>query len=318
MSALLGGASPGAPAASARRLDSGLIVATFRRRCLVDLGSGGRIECLLKGRGMTPACGDQVKVEHDNRSGVVIDIDPRTSLLYRSDSWHEKLVAANVTQVIALVAPDVPVDEHLLNRWIIAAEAERCHFVLAVNKVDLPGSDRFVARFSPYRTLGYPVIAVSALNDAAPLAPWMVGQHSVMIGQSGMGKSSLINALAPNAAAPTGDVSTALRSGRHTTSSAILYHLGPPNGDDRGWIIDSPGMTLFGLAHYAAAAIEHAFVELRGISAACRFRNCRHDQEPGCAVTQSLRDGRIAPQRAALLRTLLNESQAVARAMHRR
>ncbi|MGH8801408.1 MAG: ribosome small subunit-dependent GTPase A, partial [Casimicrobiaceae bacterium] len=165
---------------------------------------------------------------------------------------------------------------------------------------------------------GYPVIAVSALRDAAPLAPWTVGHHSVMIGQSGMGKSSLINALVPNAAAPTRDVSTALRSGRHTTSSAILYHLGPPSGDDRGWIIDSPGMTLFGLAHYAAAAIEHAFVELRGIAAACRFRNCRHDQEPGCAVTQSLRDGRIAPQRAALLRTLLNESQAVARAVHRR
>ncbi|MBS0327223.1 MAG: ribosome small subunit-dependent GTPase A [Proteobacteria bacterium] len=302
-------ASPGRP---------GLVVATHRRHYLVDVGDAGPLECQLKGRTLTLACGDRVQIEPVGPRGIVVGIAPRSSLLYRSDAWREKIVAANVTQVIALVAPDVPVDEHLLNRWIVAAEAERCRFVLAVNKTDLAGSARFLERFAPYRTLGYPVVAVSALHDPSALAAWLTGQRSVMIGQSGMGKSTLINALAPNAAAATGSISTALRSGRHTTSATTLYRLGAQGSGESGWVIDSPGMTLFGLAHYGAAALEHAFVDLREFSGTCRFRDCRHDREPGCAVQAAILAGRVAAQRVALLRTLVDESAAAERAVRRR
>ena len=313
-----GARSAGARPRDAPHRETGLVVATHRRHCIVEIDGVGPVDCQHRGRRLTIACGDSAIVGHDGRHGVVVGVGSRSSLLYRSDSWREKIVAANVTQVVALVAPDVPVDEHLLNRWIVAAEAERCRFVLVVNKMDLADSARFLERFAAYRALGYPVVAVSALHDSSPLAQWLTGEHSVLIGQSGMGKSTLVNALAPDAAAAIGPISTALKSGRHTTSATTLHRLGRRDGGDPGWIVDSPGMTLFGLAHYGAAEIERAFVELRELSGTCRFRDCRHDREPGCAVQAALADGRVAVQRVALLRTLIGESEAAARALRRR
>src|SRR6185437_14140872 len=135
---------------------------------------------------------------------------------------------------------------------------------------------------------------------------------------SGMGKSTLVNALAPGAAAAIGSISTALRSGRHTTSATTLHRLGARGGGDHGWIVDSPGMTLFGLAHYGPAEIERAFVELRALSGNCRFRDCRHDREPGCAVQAALTDGRVAAQRGALRRPLIEGWGVAAGARRRR
>lgn len=283
---------------------SGLVVAAHRRHYLVELDDGELITCVLKGRATTLACGDRVDVAREAEGDVIVAVAARKSLFYRSDAFKEKLVAANVTQVVGVVAPDVPVDEHLLNRWIIAAETERCRFVLVVNKADLPDADRFAERFAPYTALGYPVVRLSAKQDATPLLRWIRNEHTVIIGQSGMGKSTLINALLPSAGARTGELSAALRSGRHTTTSAALYRL--PDGD--GWIVDSPGMKVFGLAHCSPQAIADAFVELRDVAAHCRFRNCRHEREPDCAVNAAVAEGRIAPQRVALLQALLRES----------
>lgn len=297
-----GGATP----SEAQALASGLVVATHRRHYLVDLDAGGVLECVLKGRRTTLACGDRVSVARDGAGAAIVAVEPRASLLYRSDAFKEKLIAANVTQVLGVIAPDVPVDEHLLNRWIIAAETERCRFVLVVNKTDLPGTSALASRFDRYAVLGYPIVGVSAIRDVAPLRSWIDGQHSVMIGQSGMGKSTLINALLPDAQARIGEISDALRSGRHTTTSTALYRL--PESD--GWIVDSPGMKVFGLAHCTPAAIEHAFVELRELFARCRFRDCRHDREPDCAVRAAVAEGRVAPQRVELLQTLLHEVAA--------
>ena len=285
---------------------NGLVVAAHRRHYLVDLDAGDTLECVLKGRSTSLACGDRVEVVREKGGGVIVAVAPRRSLLYRSDAFKEKLVAANVTQVLGVIAPDVPVDEHLLNRWIIAAETERCRFVLVVNKTDLPASERFAERFAPYAALGYPVLRVSALGDVDALRRQVRGEHSVVIGQSGMGKSTLINALLPDARARIGEISDALRSGKHTTTSAALYRL--PDGD--GWIVDSPGMKVFGLAHCAPESIAHAFVELRDLIPQCRFRDCRHDREPDCAVQAAVAAGRVAPQRVALLRALLDESKA--------
>ena len=283
---------------------NGLIVAAHRRHYRVELDGGEVVTCVLKGRTTTLACGDRVEVAREADGNVIVALAPRQSLLYRSDTFREKLVAANVTQVLGVVAPDVPVDEHLLNRWIIAAETEHCRFVLVVNKSDLPDADRFADRFTPYRVLGYPVVRVSAKRDATSLLPWIRGEHTVIIGQSGMGKSTLINALLPSAAARTGEVSDALRSGRHTTTSATLFHV----DDGDAWVVDSPGMKVFGLAHCTPEAITEAFVDLRDLVAHCRFRNCRHEREPGCAVKAAVAEGRVAPQRVALLQALLREA----------
>ena len=286
---------------------NGLVVAAHRRHYGVDLDDGGgMIECVLKGRTTTLACGDRVEVVREARGGVIVGVAPRRSLLYRSDAFNEKLIAANVTQVLGVVAPDVPVDEHLLNRWIVAAEAERCRFLLVVNKADLPGAARFAERFAQYAALGYRTVRVSAKGDVSPLASWLRGEHSVIVGQSGMGKSTLINALLPGTNARTGELSEALRSGRHTTTAAMLYRL---PGDD-GWIVDSPGMKVFGLAHCTQEVITGAFVDLRELVSHCRFRDCRHISEPDCAVRAAVAEGRVTPQRVALLQTLLRESAA--------
>ena len=286
---------------------NGLVVAAHRRHYGVDLDDGGgMIECVLKGRTTTLACGDRVEVVREARGGVIVGVAPRRSQLYRSDAFNEKLIAANVTQVLGVVAPDVPVDEHLLNRWIVAAEAERCRFLLVVNKSDLPGAARFAERFAQYSALGYRTVRVSAKGDVSPLASWLRGEHSVIVGQSGMGKSTLINALLPGTNARTGELSEALRSGRHTTTAAMLYRL---PGDD-GWIVDSPGMKVFGLAHCTQEVITGAFVDLRELVSHCRFRDCRHISEPDCAVRAAVAEGRVTPQRVALLQTLLRESAA--------
>jgi ribosome biogenesis GTPase len=295
-----GGASGGANA-------NGVVVAAHRRHYEVHLDGGGTIECVLKGRATTLACGDRVEVVRSDGSGVIVALAPRHSLFYRSDGFREKLIAANVTQVLGVIAPDVPVDEHLLNRWIVAAETQHCRFVLVVNKSDLADAPTFAARFDPYSRLGYPVVRVSAKHDVAPLRDFLHAQHSVIIGQSGMGKSTLVNSLLPGARARTADVSDALRSGRHTTTSTRLYRL---DDEARGWIVDSPGMKVFGLAHCAPATIVHAFVDLRDLVAQCRFRDCRHDREPDCAVNAAVAAGRVAPQRVALLRALLAEAEA--------
>src|SRR6185312_9297864 len=197
----------------------GLVVATHRRHYVVDLDAGDTLECVLKGRSTTLACGDRVEVVRESSGGVIIAAAPRRSLLYRSDAFKEKLIAANVTQVLGVIAPDVPVDEHLLNRWIVAAETEHCRFVLVLNKSDLPNAAEFASRFGSYAALGYASVQIAATRDIAALRPLLDGQHSVVIGQSGMGKSTLINALLPGAAARIGAISDALRSGRHTTTS---------------------------------------------------------------------------------------------------
>jgi len=286
-------------------LAPGVVIAAHRRHYIVDLDSGGTLACVLKGRSLTLACGDRVRVAIEGDGGAIVDIEPRQSLFYRSDGFREKLIAANVTQVLGVVAPDVPVDEHLLNRWIIAAETERCRFVLVLNKSDLPQAPAFAARFDGYAALGYTIVRVSANSDVQALRPLLAAQHSVVIGQSGMGKSTLINTLLPGAAARIGEISEALRSGRHTTTSTALYRL--PARD--GWIVDSPGLKVFGLAHISPDALPEAFVELRPLLGHCRFRDCRHDREPDCALQAAVERGEAAPHRLALLRALSAERQ---------
>ena len=288
---------------------TGLVTAAHRRHYAVALDNGRALSCVLRGRALTVACGDQVRVEQSaHGDGVIDEVLPRTTLLYRSDAHREKLIAANVTQVVGIVAPDPPYDDELVSRWTIAAESNGCRFALIANKSDLPGFAALEPRLAPFAALGYPVVKTCARRDASALEPLLSGQHTVLVGQSGMGKSTLINTLLPAAAARVGDVSIALQTGRHTTTVTTLYRL-----DAGSWIVDSPGMQEFGLAHLDADRIAHAFVELRPLLGRCRFRNCRHDSEPGCAVQDAVARGEVKPWRVELLRQLLADSERRAR-----
>jgi ribosome biogenesis GTPase len=289
-------------------LENGLVTASRRRHYAVLLDSGAVLECLLKGRSTTLACGDRVQVARAAGGGSIEAALPRTTLFYRSDAFKEKLIAANVTQVIGVVAPDIGVDEELVNRWIVAAEVQGCRFVLAANKSDRPDFAPLLARLEPFAALGYAIVPLSARRDVAPLLPLIRGQRSVLVGQSGMGKSTILNAIAPEAQAKTAEISAALAAGRHTTSQSTLYPLPADRGG--GWVVDSPGLKVFGLAHVAPESIAQGFAEIRPLLGHCRFRDCRHDREPGCAIMQAVESGRIAPHRVALLQRLVGESQA--------
>lgn len=301
----------GAPAAASPAAGShadGVIVASHRRHFLVRTAGGEIVECVLKGRRATLACGDRAHFARVAGGGAIESVAPRTTLFYRSDAFREKLIAANVDQVVGVVAPDLAIDEDLVNRWIVAAEAEGCRFVLVANKSDKEGFDALMTRLAPYAALGCTVLPMAAKRDPAPLLPWLAGRHSVLIGQSGMGKSTILNAVVPAAGAKTAAISEARSTGRHTTTHSTLHAL--PAALGNGWIVDSPGMKAFGLAHVAPEAIERAFVEIRPLVGHCRFRDCRHDREPGCAVREAVAAGKIAAHRLALLRALVAASEA--------
>lgn len=294
-----------------RPTEAGTVVAARRRHFAVRLDDGETALCVLKGRRASPACGDRVAVIRAHGGASIESIAPRRNLIYRSDAFKEKLIAANVTLLAGVVAPDLPVDFELVDRWSVAAEAEGCAFLLVANKADLPGFEAFVQRLERWRRMGYEVLPIAAKRDAAPLRKRLAGEHTVLVGQSGMGKSTIINAIAPDAAARTREVSTALATGRHTTTETTLHLI--PDDPAGGWIVDSPGMKAFGLAHLEPGTISTAFADVRVHLGHCRFRDCRHDREPGCAVLEAAARGEIAPHRIELLRAMIAESEAVRR-----
>ena len=290
---------------SARQtLHRGLVVGTFGRQYLVELPGPEILTCFPRGKRSTLACGDRVEVARTAPGqGVVEGIAPRSALLYRSDQFRQKLIAANVTQIVIVLAVVPSFYEELLNRCIAAAENQRLSLIIVLNKFDLAEqSAGAIARLALYSDLGYRVIPLSAKRDISPLRPVLSAQVNVLIGQSGMGKSTIINALIPGAGAATAEISAALDSGRHTTTHARLYHLDPACD-----LIDSPGMQEFGLHHLTQQDIADAFVEFRPLLGHCRFHNCRHLVEPGCAIAQSEAEGKIDARRLDAYRKLVRE-----------
>lgn len=285
----------------------GLIVASYGRRYLVELPGSAVLDCVTRGKRRDFACGDRASVTLTGRDqGVIESVAPRTTLLYRSDAHRQKLIAANVTQIIVVAAAVPSFSEDLVNRCLAAAEHGGMAALIVLNKADLPESAQALESLELHRQLGYRVLSLSARRDVLPLAPLLEGEVSVLVGQSGMGKSTIINRLLPQAAARTDELSGALDSGRHTTTHARLYHL-----DATSQIIDSPGMQEFGLHHLAIDEAAHAFVEFRPWLGRCRFRDCRHVAEPGCAITAACDRGEISERRLASYRGL---AEALARA----
>lgn len=281
----------------------GIIIAAHGRQYRVEFPDGETLLCFPRGKKSEVACGDRVSVLRSGDAGVIDAIAPRSTLLYRSNEFKQKLIAANVTQIIIVVATEPSFSDELITRCLVAAESQDMKALIVLNKSDL--KTRLAAAIealAPYQQLGYSLVQLCAHEGAEPLRPHLSGHTSVLVGQSGMGKSTLTNALIPGANAPTREISAALDSGKHTTTHATRYRL-----DADSTLIDSPGLQEFGLIHLARAAIEHAFPEIRRLLGQCRFRNCRHDREPDCAVHAAVKKGEIGARRYAAFRSLLAE-----------
>jgi ribosome biogenesis GTPase len=271
----------------------GLIVASHGKRYDTELPDGQIISCVTRGKKSELACGDNVEIKLTGPSEAVIEkFLPRTSLLYRSDEYRRKLLAANVSQIIIVLAAKPSYYPDLLDRCLVAAEAENIRPLILLNKADLPETAEALEKLKLYEQLGYAVLPLCGKQDITPLLPWLQDQTSVLVGQSGMGKSTLVNTLLPAAQAHTREISQALDSGKHTTTAARLYHL-----NSSSHLIDSPGLQEFGLAHVTPDQIEYAFVEFRPYLGKCRFNNCKHLSEPDCALHAAVSAGAITEAR---------------------
>jgi len=243
-------------------------------------------------------CGDRV-VWHstDDGDGVVTAVRERTTLLSRPDyGGHEKPLAANLTQLVIVAAPSPPPTGYLLDQYLAAAEHFGLRAILVLNKSDLleKGAHDLLERFNTYARIGYHVLHVSTKQHTgeAKLRSLLKDESSILVGQSGVGKSSLVNMLLPDLDIQTGALSSSSGLGKHTTSSATLYFL--PQG---GTLIDSPGVRSFRLLIADRAQLEQGFREFAPFLGQCQFSDCRHEQEPGCALTEAVESGKIADWR---------------------
>lgn len=287
----------------ANELLTAQIITSFGRRFMVRTHAGKTYEATTRKKRVDFACGDEVHISHINQQQAVIeDYLPRRSLLYRQDATRSKLIAANVTLMLIVLAAVPTPSELLLQRALLAAEAADILPLIVLNKADLPQNKLWLEKLAFYQSLGYQVINISALYNVAELRRYLQGERAILLGQSGMGKSTLTNALLGNEQARVGDISAALDSGRHTTTHAQLYDL-----DAHSQLIDSPGLQAFGLHHLLVSNLLHYFPDMRQYIGECRFHNCTHRQEPGCALKQAAADGKLKPERLQFLQSITDE-----------
>ncbi|MFM0009077.1 ribosome small subunit-dependent GTPase A [Paraburkholderia sediminicola] len=313
----MSGRSPKAPRAPSSTRVGGLVIAAHGRHYLVAPEDGSpMLQCFPRGKRSEVAVGDRVIYEPTSADqGVIVEIGERRNLLYRSDQYKSKLFAANLDQLLIVLATEPHFSEDLLGRALVAAEANELKPLIVLNKIDVTGAlEGARKRLESYRALGYTVVEVSIKTqpDAArpALLEHLQGHSTLLLGQSGMGKSTLVNLLIPNAEVATREISTALNSGRHTTTFTRLY---PLPGGDGGALIDSPGFQEFGLHHLTEGRLERAFPEFRPLLPNCRFYNCHHLQEPGCAILEAVADGGIRRERHALYAQLVHEASQIVR-----
>lgn len=290
-------------------LRQGLVIAAHGRHVWVEDGEGQRWLCHPRGKKNLAVVGDRVEWMPTGDEGLIETIVPRRNLLYRQDDIRIKSFAANLDQVVVLLAAEPVFSESQLNRALIAAQAADISPLVVLNKQDLADAfDLAWKRLEPYRRMGVVVMPLCLKTGAglAALTERLTHRVTLVLGPSGVGKSTLVNRLLPGAGAATGDISKALNSGRHTTTSTQWYWLDDGHGSA---LIDSPGFQEFGLQHIAAEQLASLMPDIAACLGHCRFYNCSHLHEPGCGVRQAM-GGVVSEQRYRLYRDLYAELSA--------
>jgi ribosome biogenesis GTPase len=287
----------------------GLVVAHYGTQVEVE-GTEDSQRCHLRANLESLVTGDRVAWCAGESLGVVVARQPRQSELMRPDPYGAlKAVAANIDQIIVVVAPLPEPHAKLIDRYLVAAEAVSIQALILLNKSDLLDSEqreKMDDLLAPYPALGYPVLHASSKNQEGLLAlgEALRGHTSIFIGQSGVGKSSLVNALLPDAELRVGELSPTRQERIHTTTTARLFHLA-----GGGTLVDSPGIREFGLWHMEREQVEHGFREFESVLGHCKFRDCRHEQEPGCALIAAAEAGLIGERRLESYRDIISSLQ---------
>ena len=287
----------------------GRIITRFGAQVDLEDAQQKRYRCLLR-RNLPPlVCGDRVVWQAGpNDTGVVVAMEPRETLLERPDADNQlKPVAANINQILVVAAPEPALDIDLINRYFVAAEMTGIPPALIINKIDLLSDKAFAKlqqRFQTYRDIGYEVIYATTKREHGldDLLAHLRDKTSIFVGQSGVGKSSLIQVLLPEEELRTNTLSESSGEGRHTTTATRLYHF-----TGGGELIDSPGVRAFRLGHADRLQISHGFREFRPFLGQCRFSDCRHDVEPDCAIQAALEAGDISRDRFDSYQRIIKE-----------
>ncbi len=295
-------------------LDEGLVVAGFGRHYLVETPEGRRLTCHPRGKKSDCVVGDRVRwlaTDSQGSEGVIEHVEPRRNLLFRQDEFKTKAFAANLDQILVMVA-SVPVfSESQLARALIAAEHAQITAHIVLNKADLPEIDAARTRLAPYVAMGYHVLQVALKTDPeaarALLEARLAGRASLVLGPSGVGKSTLINLMAPQARAQVGEISKALQAGRHTTTHTQWHWL---DDQRRTALLDSPGFQEFGLRQIKPEQLAGLMPDLAPHTEHCKFYNCTHQHEPACGVRAALERGEISPSRYRIYGELREELTA--------
>jgi ribosome biogenesis GTPase len=290
--------------------DRALVVECFGRRAIVQFQSGERLPAVVFGKRTEIVCGDRVRIERASSSDElhVVEVLPRDSSFTRTDSrGRVELLAANVSLLAVVCAPQPEPDLFIVDRYLAGAAYSGLRTLVLLNKADLLGDADDILR--EYRDAGYATLAACAKSNIGidELRALVVGQTFMFVGQSGVGKTTLSNALVPESQRATRELSATTREGRHTTVSSALFPL--PNG---GSLIDSPGVRDYAPPPLADIRVQEGWREIVALAPRCRFNDCLHLREPGCAVQAALSQNQISQRRYESYRRLLNTMRGLA------
>jgi ribosome biogenesis GTPase len=298
------------------------VIESFGRRVTVATPDGTSLPAELFGKRLTCVCGDEVTIRPPSRASgdvaKVVTVAPRRTTFARTDSrGRTEPLAANLSLLALIVAPEPVPDGYIADRYLAGAALAGITGIVVVNKSDLAGTQdgAFQTLLREYEVAGYEVMRLSARSTEtiAALKARLAGTVAMLVGQSGMGKSTLTNALAPESSRPTRTISESTGEGRHTTVSTALFRI-PGSGE----LIDSPGVRDYAPPPVEDAQVQVGWPEILALASQCRFNNCLHLREPGCAVTEAVATNRIAPRRYESYKRLINIIRGLPREYERR